>query len=61
MAIGLLIAPEGSGMIFWAVVEPSNRLALARYGPTLVLVTKLSPVSVSGGGTRPPDRLYRYR
>src|SRR6516162_3744853 len=31
------------------------------YGPTLDFVTKVRPVSVSGGSTSPPVRLNRYR
>src|ERR1022692_377592 len=58
--MGFTIGPD-RGMYFSAVVEPSNRLGLARYGATVVLVTNVSPVSVSGGATRPPDSLYMYR
>ena len=36
-----------------------NRLVVAMYGPTLDLSTKVRPVSVVDGATRPPDSWYR--
>src|SRR5450755_2861849 len=58
VAMGFTIGPDRE-ISFCAVVEPSNRLVVVRYGPTLLLVTKVRPVSVSGGSTRPPDSLKR--
>src|SRR5450755_2882747 len=54
-----LMAPDGRAMYFCAVVEPWNRLAFA-YEPALALVMIVRPVSVSGGVSVPPDRLYMY-
>src|SRR5262249_28733811 len=48
-------------MYFCCVLEPSNRDVVFRYGPTLALVTKVRPVLVNGGVTRPPDRVNRER
>ena len=58
VASGLLIAPDGRGMYFCALVEPWNRL-LVVYGLTLDLVMNVRPVSVSAGLTVPPEMLYR--
>src|SRR6266571_7144440 len=46
---------------FCAVDEPSNLDVVFWYGPTLSLVTKVRPVLVSAGCTRPPERLNMNR
>ncbi len=58
VASGLLIAPDGRGMYFCALVEPWNRLLFV-YGLALDLVMNVRPVSVSAGVTVPPEMLYR--
>ena len=58
-ACGELMAPDGRGMYFCAVVEPWYRLGVV-YGPALLLVMMVRPVSVSGGASVPPEMLYRY-
>src|SRR3984885_4697180 len=60
VAGGLLIAPEGRGTYFCAVVEPWYRLATL-YWVRLLFVMKDRPVSVSDGTSVPPEMLYRYR
>src|ERR1700683_610467 len=59
VAGGLLIAPEGRGTYFCAVVEPWYLLATL-YWVRLLFVMKDRPVSVSDGTSVPPEMLYRY-
>src|SRR5580704_4915199 len=59
VAGGLLIAPDGRGRYFCAVVEPWNLLARL-YWARLLFVMKDRPVSVSGGTSVPPEMLNRY-
>src|SRR3984885_3718886 len=59
VAGGLLIAPEGRGTYFCAVVGPWYLLATL-YWVRLFFVMKDRPVSVSDGTSVPPEMLYRY-
>jgi hypothetical protein len=59
VAVGLLIAPDGRGMYFCAVVDPWYLLLFVN-GTALLLVMNVRPVSVSDGLSVPPDRLYMY-
>src|SRR5436305_1414227 len=60
VAIGLLIAPDGRGRYAWAEAPPWNLLFFVNWA-TLPGFSTVRPVSVFGGASCPPDRLYRYR
>src|SRR5512146_260661 len=58
VAIGLSMAPDGRGRYAWAEDPPWYRLFFVNW-LTLPGVSTVRPVSVFGGASCPPDRLYR--